>query len=93
MADLIERAWRIRGRVQGVGFRWWAVQTGVGLGLVGRVRNDPDGSVVLHARGGAAELDRMAEKLTVGPMLARVSEVEELPPEGPWPRSGIEVVR
>lgn len=94
MGDGIEtRAWRIRGRVQGVGFRWWTVQTGTGLGLSGRVWNEDDGSVVVHVRGGDAELERFREKLEVGPMMARVQEVESIEAEGPWPPSGIEVVR
>lgn len=88
-----ERAWRIHGRVQGVGFRWWTVQTGSGLGLTGRVRNEPEGTVVIHARGGSGQLDTLAKKLRTGPLMARVSEVEEIPAEGPWPESGIEVVR
>jgi acylphosphatase len=38
------RAYRIDGRVQGVGFRWWARQTATELGLRGSVRNSPDGT-------------------------------------------------
>lgn len=39
------------GRVQGVGFRWWAQNTGRALGLAGKVRNLPDGSVQIIAQG------------------------------------------
>ncbi|HET8901877.1 MAG TPA: acylphosphatase [Holophagaceae bacterium] len=38
-------AFRVTGRVQGVGFRWWAEAQAQSLGLAGFVRNEPDGAV------------------------------------------------
>ncbi len=88
----IQKAWRIKGRVQGVGFRWWCVRTGVGLGLVGNVRNEADGGVVLCVAGSQQALAKMEEALAVGPLMARVASVEGVVPEGPFPVAGIEVL-
>jgi acylphosphatase len=82
------RAYRIRGRVQGVGFRWWARETAAGLGLRGTVRNDRDGAVRLEALGEAERLELLELRLRDGPPGARVREVlreepggEDLPPD------------
>jgi acylphosphatase len=42
---------RVRGRVQGVGFRWWTRALALDLGLVGSAANLPDGSVEIVAEG------------------------------------------
>jgi acylphosphatase len=41
----------VRGRVQGVGFRWWARERALELGLAGSAENLPDGRVVVVAEG------------------------------------------
>lgn len=79
----LERGFEVRGRVQGVGFRWWAVQTARERGLVGWVRNRPDGTVELHAAGTRDELDRFRGDLEAGPPSARVEGVVEIPAEAP----------
>lgn len=66
----------IRGRVQGVGFRAWTVGQARRLGLLGWVRNCPDGSVEVLASGPADILDRLATLCHAGPRLARVTAVE-----------------
>jgi acylphosphatase len=67
---------RIRGRVQGVGYRWWAVDTANRLGLVGWVRNaDDEQAVEVVAEGDGAALDALAAELARGPSAARVEEV------------------
>jgi acylphosphatase len=72
------RAYRIFGRVQGVGFRQWTRRTAEHLGLGGTVRNLPDGSVEVTARGRAGALAELATALGRGPLAARVDRVESL---------------
>jgi acylphosphatase len=67
---------RIVGRVQGVGYRWWAQDLAQRLELVGWVRNaDDDRAVELVAEGNAADLDVLQRELESGPRAARVEEV------------------
>jgi acylphosphatase len=73
---VIRKAYRIHGRVQGVGFRWWARQSATRLGLRGTVRNEPEGTVHLEAEGPAHDLARFERLLRQGPPGAMVSEVE-----------------
>ena len=79
----LERGFQVRGRVQGVGFRWWAVQAARHRGLVGWVRNRSDGTVELHAAGPREELEGFRSDLEEGPPSARVEGVEEIPAESP----------
>ncbi len=65
------------GRVQGVGFRFFVLDEAERLGLVGWVRNRPDGhSVELWAEGERAHLERLIERVRVGPPGAWVERVE-----------------
>ena len=66
---------RLTGRVQGVGFRHWTVETARDLGLSGWVRNESDGAVTGHAEGAAEPMRRFQEALGQGPTLARVESV------------------
>ena len=65
----------VRGRVQGVGFRWFVVREAERLGLQGWVANEADGSVRVVAEGGRSDLDHLAERLSVGPSGAHVVDV------------------
>ena len=65
----------VRGRVQGVGFRVWALREGMHLGLDGFVANEADGSVRVVAEGPRRELDRLVERLEEGPPSAIVERV------------------
>ncbi len=78
------RSWRIRGRVQGVGFRWWTRNRARELGLGGWVRNLPDGSVEVEAWGDPGDLEALDRVLAEGPPHAMVTEVER----GARPGSG-----
>jgi acylphosphatase len=74
------RAWRVCGRVQGVGFRYFVVREARALGLRGWVRNLVDGSVEVQAAGQAGSLGRLEEALRLGPAHARVDRVEAMAP-------------
>lgn len=76
---MAEAGYRVTGRVQGVGFRWWTRSLAVRLGVTGTVRNLADGSVAVHARGTDDQLRRLATQLAEGPPGARVSSVDPLP--------------
>ena len=67
---------RVRGRVQGVCFRDWTIETARALGLAGWVRNRTDGSVEIMASGPAEALEAFVEQCRCGPPAARVDSVE-----------------
>ena len=75
---------RIEGRVQGVGYRFWAEQTANDLGLRGWVRNRRDGAVEILAIGEEAAVAELIESCRDGPPAARVTQisVEEAEDEG-----------
>jgi acylphosphatase len=66
----------VRGRVQGVGFRWWVRETAERLGLEGWVRNRRDGAVELVASGPSEAVARLAEACWQGPAGAAVLSVD-----------------
>ncbi|HEY2358510.1 MAG TPA: acylphosphatase [Phenylobacterium sp.] len=66
----------IDGRVQGVGYRWWAVETARSLGLDGWVRNRADGSVEILAIGEAEQIRQLAKACRTGPPGASVRSVK-----------------
>ena len=66
---------RITGRVQGVGYRAWAMRQAHALALRGWVRNRHDGSVEVLAIGDEDAIERMAEACRQGPFGARVTNV------------------
>lgn len=67
----------VSGRVQAVGFRYFARQNARRLGLQGWVRNDPEGTVTVTAEGPRARLDTFLDALREGPSAAEVDEVLE----------------
>jgi len=66
----------IHGDVQGVGFRYFLVNSARPLGLKGWVRNRPDGAVELMAEGERTKLERLLQSAREGPRHASVGEVE-----------------
>ncbi|MEP7159437.1 MAG: acylphosphatase [Chloroflexota bacterium] len=67
---------RVRGYVQGVGFRWFVVRNAARLGLSGWTANEPDGSVRVVAEGPVPALDEMLVRLKRGPAGASVETVD-----------------
>lgn len=84
MSDVVRRRVRIRGRVQGVGFRWATEEAAQRIGVAGWVRNRDDGSVEAVFEGTAACVAEAEAFCGQGPPLARVDAVEtvEEPSEG-----------
>ena len=69
----------IRGRVQGVGYRYWVEHQAVAHGLEGWVRNCRDGSVEALFAGPADVVSNMITLCRRGPVSARVEAVQEQP--------------
>src|SRR5277367_6963375 len=70
------RRFLVRGRVQGVGCRWFVEREAHILGIAGWVRNNHDGSVEVLAQGTRDQLSGLHSRLREGPRAARVDEVE-----------------
>src|SRR5437588_12052410 len=71
------RRFVVRGRVQGVGFRWFVEREAHMLGVAGWVRNNADGSVEVLAMGTGEQLAGLRSRLREGPRAARVDDVQE----------------
>lgn len=74
---MIAKRLLIHGRVQGVGYRHWAVATATRLGVVGWVRNREDGSVEALVEGDTAAVEEMLRACRRGPVGAAVSLIHE----------------
>lgn len=64
-----------RGRVQGVGFRYFVLRRGMELGLTGWVANESDGSVRCVAEGSRSDLEALLETMGLGPAGALVERI------------------
>ena len=69
------RRFLVRGRVQGVGFRYFVLGEARSLGINGFTRNLPDGNVEVQAAGDVEALEALAHTLEQGPALSRVDGV------------------
>ncbi len=81
---MVARVLRIAGRVQRVGFRWFAIEAASREGVAGWVQNLPDGRVEILVEGEAEAVERFERAVRRGPGSARVDEVETeiVPPTG-----------
>jgi acylphosphatase len=70
------RCFLVRGRVQGVGFRWFVEREAHILKIAGWVRNNPDGTVEILAQGTRDQLAGLHSRLREGPRAARIDGVE-----------------
>ena len=80
----VARRYLISGRVQGVGFRYFAEAAASRAGLHGWVRNLPDGRVEVSAEGEHDALEQFERQIRHGPPGARIADVDatEIPPVG-----------
>ena len=76
MARIKGRMFLISGRVQGVGYRYFAEVSARQTGVSGWARNLDDGRVEVHANGTDTQLDDFEARLRVGPRFADVRAVE-----------------
>jgi acylphosphatase len=67
---------RVQGRVQGVGYRYYVLREAEQRQVTGYVRNLPDGSVEVVAEGSDAGLSSLEERLREGPAFSHVDSVE-----------------
>ena len=67
----------VSGRVQGVGFRFFAERIAASLGVCGYVRNLFDGRVEVYAIGSAEQMGALKSALRRGPRMAAVQHVDE----------------
>ncbi len=77
MAMILARRYVIHGRVQGVGYRYFAQKQASCLGVKGYARNLDDGSVEVYAMGSADALLELAGWLRKGPLWGEVRRMEE----------------
>ena len=71
------RRYFVRGRVQGVGYRWFVQSSADSLGISGWTRNLDDGRVEVFASGTPEQLNELSGLLWRGPRMADVRGVEE----------------
>ncbi len=74
---VMRRSFRVRGRVQGVGYRNFAVARADELGIAGWVQNAADGSVVGEAEGEQSAIETFLGALLRGPRFAAVTALEQ----------------
>ena len=73
----------VRGRVQGVGYRYFVQSEAQTLGVSGWVRNNADGAVEVLAAGSAEQLAALHSRLRSGPRAARVDQIDVEPAQAP----------
>lgn len=64
----------VKGLVQGVGFRYFAVRNASKLGITGYVKNMPNGDVFIIAQGLMGQMDDFVKLMRIGPAMAEVHD-------------------
>ena len=72
---MVKQRYIVSGKVQNVGYRYWALHNADELELNGWVRNLPNSSVELLAEGELSSLIEFEKRLRKGPLTSKVSEV------------------
>ena len=88
----IARRLIVRGRVQGVGFRYFAIREARQAGVVGTVRNLPDGTVEAIAEGSQTAVAEFRAALERGPSYGHVTRVDEMEMQATGRYAGFDVV-
>ena len=89
---LVQRGYRVSGRVQGVYFRAWTRGVANEMGLRGTVRNRSHGSVEVHVIGSAVAVGEFEDKLWEGPAAAQVDGVDPVPSSEPIPAEPFQIL-
>ena len=66
----------VKGKVQGVSFRWFTVRAGRELGLNGYAKNRADGTVEVQAVGRKVDCDSLIDQVKQGPAMSQVDDVK-----------------
>jgi acylphosphatase len=74
---VLAKRYFVRGRVQGVGFRWFVQKTATSIGVRGYTRNLDDGRVEVYAIGEEEQLNELCGLLWKGPRMSEVRGVDE----------------
>ena len=74
---MIQYEIKITGKVQGVGFRYFAYQKANEIGISGWVKNYRDGGVIIIAQGDKIDLNTFTDYLQIGPTRARVDNISK----------------
>jgi acylphosphatase len=82
-SELVAKRFIVRGRVQGVGFRWFVEREAKQLALTGWVRNNEDSTVECVAAGPEEQVAALRARLEQGPRASRVDRVEEAAADAP----------
>jgi len=89
---MVARRFIVSGRVQGVGFRYFAIRAGRQAGVVGTVRNLPNGNVEALVEGTADAVANFRAELERGPSYSSVASVDEFEMKPTGRYTGFDVV-
>jgi len=75
---MIQYELKVTGRVQGVGYRYFAAKKANEMGITGWVKNSVDGSVIIVAQGIEEEIKTFTDYLYIGPTRCRIDQVTKV---------------